>query len=1298
MQLTLGTFKGLRFAGALLLLTVGVALGVAYWNSVAQHRRYLTSRNFRLLTVLARQTQGVIDGHGRIFSNLLEDPNTFTTAPAKPRSHRDDVPGWLRARVKLIPTLQHLDMSDVHSTVTEAVDDAFARYRIDALKGRPSLVLGLYTADDVQHLRVRLSLAGLLEPIFAPKLRQGAFDTLVFASQDGRVVYAIGRRQHELQWTRLDTLLPPSRMAPRTPFHALARTTAVDEVTIAGVDYKMFIQPCCRQTMDESGNKLAGKGEKHSDEGGMMVAGLVETSRLESSSRAISPTLVIAGVAAVLLAFVSWPFLKLLLLGDQQRITLMDVVQLGTCSVLGLALATIVALTTWTYSRVNQDVDEQLRLLATAIDNNLQEDIGRGYRQLECLERSLLRAPRGGYTDVFNDPRVSCRPDNGASAHYPLMEAFALLTPEGGQAIKASPKPYATSSISVRRRQYFQAVMQGQYRVQLPFCPAGCVVESLRSWNTGVQQAVIAKPTGSPDLPVASLSVPLRSVIGPVTPPGFEYAVVDREGLVLFHSDSQRNMNENLFQETDFDRRLRAVVAARSADALTVDYWGRQYRAYVRPGGMPDWSIVALFDKQGTRGLNLETAGVSVLFLIAYMAVWMVVMLLALRLGATWLWPDPLRRRQYLALAVVHGVLLLAFAAIASLAPPGTVLRAGFCIPMIGWLVTFAVLDRAPLRTAAVTRHPDPLAEYAAMGALLLVLSGIVPAIAFVERAHDLQIESFVKHRQLRLSQALSARWTELLRDYSDPQRDRAPDAFAKRLGVGMFNDLDVYYRFFYATEVQAVNPPGARELPRPHDEDTVLALLEEYLPYYTEFSVEMRELLHPAADDNSWNSQREQGVLALTIPRYTPDRALVVRSMLPTWRGAPSRPDGVEHEGQALSAGAGTVGAAFLVIVGLAGVAYAIVTFVLRHVFLAQLTEPLWASGRLAAASGDNLFVLCDPAVMEAQIGGATPLPLGPIVASAAPEAEWRRALMRVDRLDGSRAIMIADLDTDADNFEMLQRKLAFLLELVENPARTVVVLSQTPLSALNDAIRRDAREDDAEWTRWERVQKALVVLDWRDAPPEAARVEVLVSSRRWWLTRRRTSESLLAQEERQNPVLKRICHDIRQSTSYRAGLLTYEHVLDEIEERALSYYRRVWSACSDEEKVVLSHVAQHGLANAASRRVVRRLLVRGLLFKDPGLRLMNETFGRFVRSAACRAEVVRLEGQCEPSTWDRLRLPLGAAAASAGVFLYLTQKETFDATLSVIGGVTAAIPIVVRTVSFITDRRSIAVDAGRA
>src|SRR5687767_3804322 len=197
MQLTLGTFKGLRFAGALLLLIVGLILGLAYWSSVEQHRRYLTSRNFRLLAVLAKQTQNLIDGQGRIFSGLLADPNTFVMSPSAAKRSADrkgnELPTWLSSRIAFIPSLQHLDTSHVRTTVNKVVKATVTKHRIETERGRSSLRVGVYAGKKSEEvLSVRLNIAGLLEPIFAPKLRQGAFDTLVFATQEGQVVFTTG--------------------------------------------------------------------------------------------------------------------------------------------------------------------------------------------------------------------------------------------------------------------------------------------------------------------------------------------------------------------------------------------------------------------------------------------------------------------------------------------------------------------------------------------------------------------------------------------------------------------------------------------------------------------------------------------------------------------------------------------------------------------------------------------------------------------------------------------------------------------------------------------------------------------------------------------------------------------------------------------------------------------------------------------------------------------------------------------------------------------------------------------------
>jgi hypothetical protein len=172
----------------------------------------------------------------------------------------------------------------------------------------------------------------------------------------------------------------------------------------------------------------------------------------------------------------------------------------------------------------------------------------------------------------------------------------------------------------------------------------------------------------------------------------------------------------------------------------------------------------------------------------------------------------------------------------------------------------------------------------------------------------------------------------------------------------------------------------------------------------------------------------------------------------------------------------------------------------------------------------------------------------------------------------------------------------------------------------------------------------------------------------------------ALLRSEGRPSATLRHICEELQRTRAFQSGSLSRDQILEELEERATPLYRREWQACSGDERVVLEHAARHGLASAASRRIVRRLLAKGLLRKDPELRLMNESFRRFVLGMERRHEVAALEAMAEPSIWDRVRMPLGFGAVAAIVFLVSTQREAFDVTLAMAAGVTTAVPTLVK------------------
>jgi hypothetical protein len=1237
----LGTdaFRNLPFAGALVLMVTLAALGAVYWNNVQEQERYLSSRNFRLLSVLANQTQNLLQTRARILMDRVRADSG--NGGADRASHRVAFSGdgpWLRVA-------WHSDQGAGERPVIER----------------------------------RLEAKDVLDEIFGPKLRQGAFDTLALATRDGQVVFAMGRRSTELHVTTLAALTSQtSGTAANMPL--VTDTIAEHRVAIAGVAYRMFVQPCCRGDARTTADATTG----------LVVVGLADADAMRSDALAISPVLVLGGIVLVLAAIVSWAFLKVALVHAQERVTPLDALQLGASSVFGLGLATVLLFTIGAYARLTADVDDQLRTLADRLHDGIAMEMSAAYEQARAMERRLLgsacaaevmardRVPRPPSEDPGCVRRLA--DEYGAlDRPYPEFTALALIDRAGLQRVKVSRARGASRRIPVGDRGYFrEALAQAVWKVRQ--CPGGCVLESHWSWTTGKPQVVLSIATDHAALPVAALSIPMRSVIRPVLPSGFEFAVVDASGLVQFHSDTQRNVHENLFLETDQNPRLRSLIAAHGAGIANTSYWGRPYRAYVRPADMPGWSIVTLFDKQPKRGLVLEWAAVSLMLLSAFVILWIVVMLGILRRGAAWVWPDPLRRTRYRLLGFVFFGLIAAFAVVAALRGPTATLYAGAALPCLGWALAIAVLAARPPGVQRVEGWWELHRDYRLMGALFLVLSAIVPAAAAVVFSHDLHIESFVKHRHLSLIRAVEARDAWRLDDARHPLR-----------GIGVYDGV------FYGTTISRHRRTEAGVQVRgvEHQHDVVHSLVEEYLPYYTSSSIEMRELLHDAAEDGSWTSERgADGRLRVRAASRDPAVEYRVTSAVPSLTSFPA----FTGDGQLVVVSL----IALLLLPALAGCASWIVNYLLRHVFLSDVVEPMWATGRLVGSVGQHLAWLCDcPDTVAKQLKGATLLRLTPVIHSADPVTAWRQARVTIAEAGPGRAIVIADLDDSLDDSEAMSRRLALVEELVGDPRHTVVLLSRHPLGALADSARDLASGTSTE--RWERLMDRFIPIDRREQPETvrggfAVTLEPPLASgwRRLlrrvlpgsWLRQRALGwrHALLLEEGRPHRALRRICADLFESESFQSGSLTREQILDEIEERAWPFYQGEWQSCTPEERVVLEHVARHGLANVASRRIVRQLLVKGLLRKDPELRPMNQTFRRFVLAPERRHEVAALEDQCAPSLWDRLRIPLGVGALAGVVFLVTTQREMFDATVTVAAGVTTAVPTLLRLTTVLT------------
>ena len=1292
------TLRTLPFAGMLLGIVAIAALALAYWGNVTSRQHYLQSRNFRLLADVAEQAQTIMSDSQRIVGRSMTNALAARAANERPLDKKA-VKQWADEIISDLQDNQHGRDEDDQKAESPAdrriapmelgrgepklqpivasfseIAQEFKQYRSSVLGVGSGLRFEWTTADKrLPDVSFQLEAEVLFAGAFTQTRWERVFSTMALATPEGRIVFAAGPQAAELQASSVAALLPrvPDKDGP--DLMRFASTITAEPVRIAGIDYRMFTQPCCRT--DSLTRPV------NSPTPGFVVIGLAEAEALRSLSLAVSPVLVLSGGAFVMACLVGWTFLKCSLMGAQQRLGRHDVINLLASGLFGVALATILLLTVNAYSRLSADVDTHLDHLASEVDEKFTGEIERAAHQLETMvgkvrEDQCSKSDRPNACQGLADGLWSGRKNDAFS--YPDPISFVMVNEAGKQVVKAGFSKAARTNVEQRPYYRYARTRDPLQLWSLParpgppdpgterLCTDGCYLQYIWSWNTGRPQVVISMPTQIGRLPVATLSIPMHALLAPVLPPGFEFAVVDSGGIVQFHSDPQRNGVENLLLETDQNARLRSLLAARSEGTFNATYGGYPYRGYTQPTRIPGWSIVVFSAKQTTRTLVLEWFIVATLLAALYTIGWVLIMLLALLRGASWLWPDPLRRHWYMPLGCLAVAASAVWLAIAARQSVGVTAIAGLAIPLFTWAVVYVVLAVRPAGAGEVKQWTELCRNYRFAGTALFVLTAAVPAASFHALSFDRHIEAFVKERQIGLAHRIAAvaavcknvdKSDEHVVRYVDEDHDgrigcvRSANVRPKHSGLGSY----------------------------------LHEAFEDYVPYFTSASVALRELMHQQSGDDTWFSHRsDDRTLALQLrAEEDPESRWQVVTALPAivgWR----------RTGQGTSVVLVAV-VALLLLVPVLGAAYFVITFLLRRVLLANVVEPIRRRLRIVTQVGQHLQIICDdPSWMAARVDDLYLLRVTPAASGSTTLVDIQR---EASEAPASQRIGISDFEASPDNPLLLRKKLEIVEAVMALPNQTVLLFTHRTSREL-DAWIRERCESSQDRERWSRLLGRLRVTElparsttragerWKQYLRNLVQGwrEELITRWQDWRAPLRWRARLVEREGQSHPKIDEIATDLQKSPAFVSGLLTRDQILEEIEESADPHYREIWERCNQDERVVLEHVGRHGLASAASRRVVRRLLAAGLLRKDPELRLMSESFRRFVLEPERRHEVAALELQAAPSLWDRLRVPLALSGTLALLFLVVTQREALDTTVSMALGVTTAVPTLVK------------------
>jgi hypothetical protein len=279
-------------------------------------------------------------------------------------------------------------------------------------------------------------------------------------------------------------------------------------------------------------------------------------------------------------------------------------------------LVTLVAATIIIYRQASDRSAAEVSLLHRSVQDAFSNEIFTALKQLENYN-NLLRQDEPNLWNAYLQNKQAFSADTRKAEFqdrlllpyvYPNADDVFWIDTNGKQVAKwIFLKNEKVSYFDVSSRSYFQQLNKDHgFRLQgIPFS-----IEPTISWSTGKYSINILTPIQQTFLnPAASdsakavmigLSGKMQSVYKPVLPKGFNFCIADEQGNILFHSQTERCLYENLFRESNDNPDLRNAIARRDDVSMSdAQLFGKNVKLHLSPlRNMPSLFLVAYFNKR----------------------------------------------------------------------------------------------------------------------------------------------------------------------------------------------------------------------------------------------------------------------------------------------------------------------------------------------------------------------------------------------------------------------------------------------------------------------------------------------------------------------------------------------------------------------------------------------------------------------------------------------------------------------------------------------------------------------------
>lgn len=1303
----------------------------AYFSlHVTSRTNYFNDRNFRQLRSFSRQITDRVNNLGTVFSNAVDKFVKSPQAESIPANNlrpefqkyldvlKTDGTNFTATRVDPFPKITPEADLGLRVIINVANEDAPWLYfdcAAPATAASAPNKNGPKSEGAAVRFLAKTNLDQLIKPLVSKTDDEGPvkgdvgeeFDHIIIARADnGKVLFQ--QTNDDLSITALDHISLADTPDKALDLAARSKTTDAADVMIAGARYKLYVQPV--------EIALATKDSENPDTL-WVVCGLVEAGRFRYQTWAISYTVLIIAAFFAGLLLLSWPFLKLVFIGPKDRLRAAEPYMLAVSVVVAAALLTFFTLFVFTYNARENDLDVQLNNFADSIQKHFQDEVGLALAEINSLDKQRMSRGLAERTLLLEDicKKGNCDAEN---KHYPYFKTAFWIDAQGQQLAKWSISKQTTNLVSVVSRAYFSKLRDGYYRELPPQSPATSDVvqpsdalaakfwlEPVSSKNTGGFTVVIskeikpeepdqaaAKPVATPDkvdksaaARYVAIDTNLMSLMKPAMVAGFGYRIIDANGDVIFPQ-----IKENFFAECDDDQQLRSAVSGHLNEFVSVPYLGRDSRLYVRPiNGLPDWTLVVFRDKEPLRSTYLEIVALSAVLFLIYLfpVLLMLAIMFLLSRGIDkrmkWLWPAGKFSPIYLQSIPIFGLLTFVAYKLSYRLPDSRLIILLSLVSVVALLLLIVQLKynwalTPSVRVAKYLQHRWPKANYRSLYALCLValvcVIGVLPSVTFFRLAYNEEMALFVKYGQVTLVKSLNEREERVRTAYpANIFEDRAAaDTFiGRRLG----ENLDRYYDFFFQTKI--TDDTTNKKVSTTDTQGGLLLTISKLIPFSSQSSVVRHGLIRNQSADNLWQwSGGESGQLRAQAPQGSAkgkgSMFLNIASATPRFTLHPFP------------------WALFMAVI--VPILFWLICFILNKVYLLDEIETSNSDSQESILAGAHrvFVVLGSPYTRRDSLLQQDNLKVLNLKTESV-DGQWPEKF-NLDEFLGeasSESLAIDRFEYQINEPEHNLQKLYLLEKLITHERTLVIASTAEPVDYLFDGVDKSQHHEgtaDAA-ARWARVMSHFWVHYLEDSGDAKAFKSELAEVRRNHQAETDGDETSSKRIEKLFELLIRECapraclQDIGIGIAKRRAFEKSDpdQIIEEILTQATTYYKFVWDSCSSAEKLTLAHLAADRLLSPNDPDIPR-LVRRGLIVRDPVVRLINESFRLFVLAESrTDKEMAVTESEARKgSSWQYLKVALLVTVVVIMVFLFATQRDLYNSTLVALTSIAAGIPTI--------------------